>query len=355
MTMTGTSVSEQQRIQIDSEAREWLRNVQRGDLKPEELEEFGRWMAVPAHAEAFAVGEWSSACIKALDHRSAPQWNGWKEEAMHRAVVGTPKVEALANWSDLVFSPTSPSRRRTGARFIKATLALAAALAVVAVGFRWQQAATPDVLHYQADNTTRSVLLPDGTHLTLDAGTSVDYTRLGSMRRLVLPAGRVYLQVTKDPRHSPFVVASGQVETVVLGTRFQVSQTAGRTEVVLEEGKVRMQQPGSSLSTTLAPGQRGWWTVGASSFQTATANPSSVLAWTRGRLLFENVSLAEAIVDVNRYSRHVKIELADPNVGQLKVSGSYVAGDPELVVAAWEATMPVRAKQVGNQIKLMHK
>ena len=65
--------------------------------------------------------------------------------------------------------------------------------------------------------------------------------------------------------------------------------------------------------------------------------------------------LAEAIVDVNRYSRHVKIELAEPKLGELRVSGSYMAGDPELVVAAWEATMPVRAKHVGNRIQLMHK
>ena len=353
--MTGAAVGDLQRIQIDSQAREWLRNVQRGDMKQEELEEFGRWMAVAAHAEAFAVSEWSSACIDALDHRPDPQWRRWKQEAMQRAVLGTPKVEALANWSDLVFSPTSRSRQQRSTGFLKAALALAATLAVVAVGLRWQQTPTPNVLHYQADETTRAVLLPDGTRLTLDAGTAVDYVRLGDMRRLVLPAGRVYLNVTKDPRHSPFVVASGQVETVVLGTRFQVSQTAERTEVVLEEGKVLMQRSGSSLSTTLAPGQRGWWTVGASSFQTATANPSSTLAWTRGRLLFENVSLAEAIVDVNRYSRHVKIELAEPKLGELRVSGSYMAGDPELVVAAWEATMPVRAKHVGNRIQLMHK
>ena len=350
--MAGTSVSEQQRIQIDSQAREWFRNVRRGDMKPEELEEFGRWMAVPAHAEAFAVGEWSSACIKALDQRSDPQWSNWKKEAMQRAVVGTPKVEALANWSDLVFSPKSVRRQRRGAEVIKVALALAAAVAVVAVGVRWQQATIPDVLHFQADETTREVLLPDGTRLTLDAGTAVDYVRLGDVRRLVLPVGRVYLNVTKDPQHTAFVVASGEVETVVLGTRFQVDQKAGRTEVTLEEGKVLMRRPGRSMSTTLAPGQRGWWSAGASSFKKGIAKPSSALAWTRGRLVFENVPLAEAIVDVNRYSKHMKIELTDPNVAQLKVSGSYMAGDPELVVAAWEATMPVRASHKGNRIIL---
>jgi transmembrane sensor len=355
MIMIGMGTSERQRIQIDSQAREWQLKIQRGRLQQDEMDQFGHWMAIPAHAAAYADCEWSTACVEALDRQNDPQWSGWKDEAMQRARTGAPKVEPLANWSDLVFSPNSRSRNQDGSGFLKPALAVAACLAMVAFGFSWQRTTTTSVLHYQAGDATREVLLPDGTRLTLDAGTAVDYMKLGDTRRLLLPAGRVYLKVAKDPQHARFVVQSGQVETVVLGTRFQVSQTAQRTEVVLEEGKVRMQRPGTGLFTNLAPGQRGWWTADASSFHTAKATPSSALAWTRGRLLFENVSLADAIVEVNRYSRHVQIELVDPKVGELKVNGSYLAGDAELVVAAWEATLPVHALHQDGRIKLGQK
>src|SRR3546814_1332452 len=87
--------------------------------------------------------------------------------------------------------------------------------------------------------------------LTLDAGTAVDYMEVGGVRRLQLPTGRVYLRVAKDPEGSRFVVQSGEIETIVLGTRFQVHQIAGRTDVVLEEGRVRMRHPGTELATTL--------------------------------------------------------------------------------------------------------
>ena len=353
--MIGTGTSERQRIQIDSQAREWQLKLQRGSLQQDEMEEFGHWMAIPSHAAAYADCEWSTACVAALDGQSDPQWTEWKDEAMQRANTGAPKVEPLANWSDLVFSPNARSRRHEGSGFLKPAFAVAACLALVAFGVSWQRMTTTNVLHYQAGNATREVLLPDGTRLTLDAGTAVDYMKVGDTRRLVLPAGRVYLSVTKDPQHARFVVQSGQVETVVLGTRFQVSQTEKMTEVVLEEGRVRMQRPGTASFATLAPGQRGWWAAGSSGFSTATATPSSALAWTRGRLLFENVTLADAIVEVNRYSKHVQIELTDPEVGQLKVNGSYLAGDAELVVAAWEATLPVHALHRGDRIKLGHK
>src|SRR3546814_2480158 len=80
-------------------------------------------------------------------------------------------------------------------------------------------------------------------------------------------------------------------------------------------------------------------------------NPAKAMAWTRGRLLFEDVPLTTAAAEVNHYSKDVQIELADPQLEQLRVSGSYLAGDAELVVAAWEAKLPVRERnQEGRNI-----
>lgn len=349
--MTGIGTSERQWMQIDAQARVWHLKLQRGAVPPEEMEAFGQWMATSANASAYADCEWSGACVRTLDASDDVQWAGWRDEAMQRARTGAPKVEPLADWSDLVFARNTRTRRRQASGGLASMLGMAACLVVVALGVSWRHAGT-SVLHYQAGDATREVLLPDGTRLTLDAGTSVDYMRTGETRRLLLPEGRIYLNVSKDPQHARFVVQSGEVETIVLGTRFQVSQTAARTEVVLEEGKVRMERRGTALSTTLESGQRGWWAADATGFSTEPARPSSVLAWTRGRLLFENVALAEAIAEVNRYSKHVQIELADPGMGELKVNGSYVAGDPELVVAAWETILPLHAQHQGDRIRL---
>src|SRR3546814_5587664 len=61
-------------------------------------------MTTPAHAVAYADCEWSAACLTALDEQGDPQWTAWKDNAMQRAREATPKVEPLANWSDLVFA-----------------------------------------------------------------------------------------------------------------------------------------------------------------------------------------------------------------------------------------------------------
>lgn len=353
--MIGTGIGERQRIQIDSQAREWQLRLQRGDMQADELEQFGQWMAIPAHSHAYADCEWSTACVRALDGRPDAEWGMWKDEAIERATFGAPKVEPLANWSDLVFATTPRDRRGTSEGYLKPIIAAAACVALMSFGLAWHRPAASEAIHYQAGDAIREVLLPDGTRLTLDAGTGVDYVRHGDTRRLLLPNGRVYLNVAKEPDHARFIVQSGRIETVVLGTRFQVSQVAERTEVVLEEGRVRMQRPGTSSYATLSPGERGWWSEDAQAFRTAATTPSSAIAWTRGRLMFENTSLTDAITEVNRYSTRLKIEVADPSAARLMVNGSYVAGDPELVVAAWEATLPVHARHEGDRILISHR
>lgn len=344
-----------QGIEIESQALAWARKLRNHRIASEELKSFGNWMAVPEHAEAYADAEWTANCVADLDHGGDSTWESWKVDAFERARTGAPKVEPLANWSELVFAPRLRNTSRGIARGLAHVAAAAACLLVVVGLIPWQGSSRPDVLHFEAGDALREVLLPDGTRLTLDAGTSVEYTKADGDRRLLLPAGRVYLKVAKDPAGTRFVVTSGEVETVVLGTRFQVDHSPTRTDVMLEEGSVRLQSEGGKVYAMLSPGEMGSWVDGEPSFRIASASPSAALAWTRGRLVFDGVPLVEAVAEVNRYSRNVHVEIADAELEQVRVSGSYLAGDAELVIAAWEATLPVKASHRDGKVILESK
>src|SRR3546814_9613313 len=103
-----------------------------------------------------------------------------------------------------------------------------------------------------------------------------------------------------------------------------------------------MRRPGTELATILAPGEHGWWTAGAAAFQKSTTNPAKAMAWTRGRLLFEDVPLTTAAAEVNHYSKDVQIELADPQLEQLRVSGSYLAGRSEEHTSELQSLMRIK-------------
>lgn len=107
----------------------------------------------------------------------------------------------------------------------------------------WQQfsstsAAEMIVSSENADNKNFS--LPDGTQIWLRKGSQITYPKkwAGKERRVKLQ-GEGYFDVTHDPAR-PFKVELEQGGSVeVLGTQFNVRQTANQTTVLVRSGKVR--------------------------------------------------------------------------------------------------------------------
>jgi transmembrane sensor len=86
----------------------------------------------------------------------------------------------------------------------------------------------------------QTVSLPDGSTVTLYTNSTVRYpAAFGKAQREVQLMGQGFFSVTHDPAH-PFVVASGEVVTKVLGTSFWVTTRAGNAavQVVVRTGRV---------------------------------------------------------------------------------------------------------------------
>ncbi|MEE0234598.1 MAG: FecR domain-containing protein [Bacteroidales bacterium] len=89
---------------------------------------------------------------------------------------------------------------------------------------------------------TEELILADGTHLHLNAGSRITYPTIfsGPERRIFIE-GEVFAEVAQNPE-KPFYIASGDVNVKVLGTTFNL-KAYGNTdcvELLLLEGKVQM-------------------------------------------------------------------------------------------------------------------
>lgn len=92
---------------------------------------------------------------------------------------------------------------------------------------------------------TREVTLPDGTRLTLNAGSRVTWpAAFTSDKREIFLDGEVLAHVAKDPEH-PFIIHSGNADICVHGTTFNLKSYRDATllEVVLMEGSVSLVIP----------------------------------------------------------------------------------------------------------------
>jgi transmembrane sensor len=83
------------------------------------------------------------------------------------------------------------------------------------------------------------------------------------------------------------------------------------------------------------------------------ANVDRVTSWREGRLIFDDMSLADAVKEVNRYSR-AQIVLGDPRLRSLRVSGVFDAGRNTSFVEGVTGAYGVRvAKRSEDEIVLM--
>ena len=99
-------------------------------------------------------------------------------------------------------------------------------------------AAPPLIRRTNAGPAPLRLPLPDGSVVTLEAGSTLAYQPFGPASRELSLRGAALFAVAKDAAR-PFTVAAGGFTTTALGTRFRVeSRAGGRVRVRLLTGKV---------------------------------------------------------------------------------------------------------------------
>ena len=111
---------------------------------------------------------------------------------------------------------------------------------------------------YAGMGERREIVLPDSTHVWLNAGTKLIYPKQfnRSMRQVYL-SGEMFADVRRD-EDRPFIVSADRLEVKVLGTQFNLKsyQEDAKSEVSLVRGKVSVGIKASEMNgkLTLEPG-----------------------------------------------------------------------------------------------------
>lgn len=198
------------------QAAEWLAGL--GVTDPAERERiragFEAWKAAdPRHAQAAAPMERWLAALQPLQGAGA---------RAARAALQAGEESTTAH------------RRRSRARAAAGLAAAVVAALAVWAGVRdeWPQALVADLRTGAGE--WRSQPLPDGSRLTLAAGSAVDLHFDGDQRTVRLLRGDILVDVARDPAR-PFVVRTRDGEVRALGTQFVVERGAESTRLAMIE------------------------------------------------------------------------------------------------------------------------
>lgn len=199
----------------------------------------------------------------------------------------------------------------------------------------------------------RTVSLPDGSELVMNAGTGVDVEYSDAARRIILHSGEVFVRVAHNPNR-PFTVQTAFGEARAVGTAYAVKTTGEQHQVVVEEGVVAVRAKTSPEQLQITANQSIQLGQKLSPVTERSAEEvSQVLAWREHRLYFANVALAEFVNEMNRFSHH-KMFIADSSLSAVRVGGAFNAGDTDSALAMLEAGFGVDVVQITPWFSLLY-
>ncbi len=132
------------------------------------------------------------------------------------------------------------------------------------------------------------VILPDGSIVHLNAGSSINYpVAFSKTNRVVMLVGEGFFEVVKNKK-KPFIVETGKVKTQVLGTSFNVRAYNNEkiVQVAVATGKVKMEDKASGNAQFLTPNEMGTLDNTATILKTKV-NLDKAIGWKKGVLVFD--------------------------------------------------------------------
>lgn len=326
-------------IEMQRQAEQWFARMLASDCEEGERTACARWRAQsPAHEAAFQEVEefWR----RSLQLRDSPAM----AEA-YRAVQR--QTNARAGRSSRYWAP-----------LVGVAVAL---LAVSFLAIKLQQAAPGQELRFHtAVGEQRTITLTDGSTLVLDTDTALVARYSGAQRLIELETGQASFNVASEPKR-PFRVQAGGGAVTAVGTHFLVrtGTASADTTVTLLEGRVLVEGPQAEgeghAPAILSPRDQLRFSRNGTVWAKTQVDLDTASAWTRGNLRIRDGRLADLLAEMNRYST-TQLRLAEPALGNLRISGTFRTGEPESLVRLLEHGWPVRAVPEGaHAILLVHR
>lgn len=339
-------------------AADWLARLDRG-LRPDEAAEFAAWQAAdPRHPAELAR---LSAAWRLLDTADE-----------------VPDIMALAQGME------AKERRRWRPRvFAAAGLVAAASLVLAWTTFLSAPRPVPPTnptpaavvgsrSYHVLPGAAQRLALADGTLVELNTDSVVTTAFSTTERSVRILQGEAHFSVVKDPAR-PFLVQAGNVTVRAVGTAFSVRMAAAAVEVLVTEGRVRVNNaaqgdsllvpptagasPASAEPVTLSAGQR----VVLAAEEPAPAAPIAATpmdmerlhTWRSPQLVFDRTSLEDAVAAFNSFNRR-QLVLGDPALRTRRLGGTFRADNLEAFVRLLETGFNIVARPRDGQDIVLH-
>lgn len=141
--------------------------------------------------------------------------------------------------------------------------------------------------------------LPDGSIVYLNSTSSLNYDSDFTTNRVVRLKGEAFFEVRKDIRY-PFKVESGPLNTLVLGTSFNI-RAYDTINIAVTVASGRVQVVTSKDQTTITEGEQAYYRSNQKQLNVNNVEANRFYSWKDGYIKFENETLESVATELERW------------------------------------------------------
>lgn len=311
--------------------------------------------AVPAKITEQAAA-WVARCdrgFSAVEQDAFLQWQAADPrhaEAVAQHAAAFERMMKLYEWQPGQSAEPNPDLFAPRRRWPVLSGGLAAAAVIAISSGVWWRSAIPETPAPQSTylRVNERHALPDGSVVELKDGSRIAMEFSDAERRVTL-IGEGHFTVASEAAR-PFVVDAAGVAVRAIGTAFNVRVDAEAVEVLVTEGRVRVEN--GDTADAAAPLVRAQQRVVVNRATTAAlevvdvsgAEMADALAWQAPRLQFFETPLGVAAEEFNQRNR-TQLVFADAELKTIPIGGTFRVDNLEGFVRLLEVTLEVRSER----------
>ena len=267
--------------------------------------------------------------------------------SFNKEIVSSEKV--AFEWNRLESKIKATKRAPKGKLKYLKQLGIAASITLlISLGFYFINN-TSKITHTTNYGEILNIKLQDGSDVTLNSNSSLSYYKNKS--RKVWLTGEAFFQVDKKlSTNAKFWVLTDDLSVEVYGTSFNVNTKKKKTEVFLEEGNIWLKLK-NGVEKKMIPGNY----ISYSSKQEKILedkniyNPTLKTSWKDGSLLFENLTLQNALEKIEEtYGYSIMFE--DDYSKNVLITGAVPNTNIEICLKAIEKSVGVKISKKNNTL-----
>jgi len=176
---------------------------------------------------------------------------------------------------------------------------------------------------------TRDIVLGDGTHISVNAGSRVTYpSGFNSSIREIFVDGQIVANVAKDKR-KPFIIHTNDLDVTVLGTELELKaySESKTSELYLFNGSVKMTSISGNKTINLTPGETVQYDMRTKSFEKSSFDGLGYKTFLNvDGFVFKQIEFRDACSELERRFGW-QIVITDERLASRKIFGLFSNGE----------------------------